>query len=564
MKRDITLLSLFHSALPLCACMLMTSAACTPMLGNNAQTQTAATAQPASPTDKQTHQGASSSAETAQTSQAGDSQAAVTHTPEQAAPSPQELADEHNAAARAALATHDYSNALIQSAYAYQELPNDDSYAVALYAASMLSPVELMRRHDSAQTPFETAVTGIPRAHTCKAQKDMNCLARVIPNTASALHLIGRDKQAEDLTALANTDAHADRPLAAFLLPLSGSDRKIGRAMLGAALQAAGLYDHSDLPFALRFFDTRSTPESIPDILSEARKYNARLIIGPLDIRETIAASKSIADQQAMVAFTPNDDFTRNSAAAFQFSYALPQEAQKLAEFIVSNNFTKIAAAAPEDDFASSSVTFLKADLPANVSLEVISYPVNQTDLRDQAKKIAKLSPQLIYFPSSAALAERFASFLAQENIWCRLPNTPQPKSSVDTRKFVTCLSASTWAPVADNHSYKFIVNGIYLDYNEAAAAFAPEFSNTFAALYHRMPSVMEILPFVLLKMLAQLPNSAFRSQADMQNALQSLLRGQSFLMIPGFRQITEQSSEPYASPSMNVSAPVRTLVNAQ
>ena len=457
-----------------------------------------------------------------------------------------------------------YEAAISKANDAWQALPSDEAFAVGLYAASMFSPIDLMYRHSSATTDFEIAVTGLPRVHTCRAQNDTDCLAHDLPRTVNALNALGYAGHADVLSRLAPENAQPQQPLAAFLLPLSGSDRKIGRAMLGAALQAAGLYDHNGLPFAIRFFDTQSTPNAIPDILDELRKYNARLILGPLDIRETLAAAKSLGNQQVLIAFTPNGDFTQHAPAAFQFSYDMPQEAHKLAEFIVSNGISKITAAAPDDEYAASAVKFLQADLPANVALHTVTYPANQTDLRDAAQKVAKQSPELVYFPSTPALAERFASFLAQENIWCRLPGTPQPTAKADTRKFVSCLSSSAWAPVPEQHAYKFIVNGIYLDYSEAAASFDPGFAKTFESLYHRAPSVMEILPFVLLKMLAQLPYSAFQSQDDMMQAIQSLLRGQKFLLIPGFRQISEQSSEPYTATDHNVSAPVRTLVNAQ
>lgn len=554
-----------NTAKLICALMLTLSAGCTPIFANNNQTQTAATASAQSEQKAEVALSAPHEAKSNQQKSQSASGVEVQNPIDQPpTPAAQDIAREFDTQARSALARAAYADALTYSVSAYQAMPSDQSYATALYAASMLSPIELMHRHDSAQTPIEIAVTGMPRAHICHAQKDAQCLAHVVPNTANALEQIGRASQANALMSLTDLPTKSNRPLAAFLLPLSGGDRKIGRAMLGAALQASGLYDHSDMPFAIRFFDTQSTPNSIPAILEELRKYDTRLILGPLDIKETIAVSKSLGENEVMIGFTPNEEFTRTSQAAFQFSYAMPQEAQKIAEFIASNSITKVAVAAPNDDFTASAIKFLQTDLPTNVKLDTISYPANQTDLREQAKKVAKLSPELIYFPSSAALAERFASFLAQENLWCRLPNTPQPKAAADTRKFITCLASSTWAPVAENHSYKFIVNGIYLDYNEAAAAFAPDFANTFAALYHRAPSVMEILPFVLLKMLAQLPYSAFRSQSDMQRALQTLLHGQSFLLIPGFRQITEQASIPYVSPYHNTSDSARTLINAQ
>ena len=109
---------------------------------------------------------------------------------------------------------------------------------------------------------------------------------------------------------------------------------------------------------------------------------------------------------------------------------------------------------------------------------------------------MAQQSPDIVYLPTTADTAERIASFLAQENLWCKTPGSVAPNSKIDTRKFTVCIGSSAWAPIADNHRHKSLIEALYLDYTDAATSFNAEFATQFSALYHRQPAVQEVLPF--------------------------------------------------------------------
>lgn len=463
-------------------------------------------------------------------------------------------------ASRQLLASGSYRQAIEMAVSSYVAAPSDEAKTIMFYAASQLTPIEVMRLETKVQTHIEQATLGQIRLNQCAAQNDADCIAQLLPKTADSLQMIGDEEAAQRLINSPFIADGASLPTAAVLLPLSGADRKLGRAMLGAMLQAAGIYNHQPIPFALRFFDTKTSPDAIPPCLDEADALHAKLIIGPLDIRESMAATKKLSSDTVLIGFSPNDEFIANRPNAFQFSYALTEESQQIAKLIVSLNPSKIAAVSPEDAYSAESIRQLQASLPATHSISTLSFPANQTDLRDIAKKVAKESPDIVFLPTSPDIAERIASFMAQENLWCKSPGTPQPKAVADQRKFITCLSTSAWAPIASDHRYKFIVNAIYLDYIEAASQIAPDFAFQFEKLYHRLPAVQEIMPFILLSMLKNMPEKAWQSAESLQKAVYDALNGQRYLLIPGLRQVTEQSSTPYLPPASADALPGRTI----
>lgn len=465
--------------------------------------------------------------------------------------------------AQTAIDNSSYIQAFTLATSSYTANPSEEARTIALYAASRLTPIELMRLDQQASTHFEQAIIGQLRLNICAAQQDNTCVNDVLPRTIASLEMLGDMDAASRLRSFQASGA-TSRPLVSVLLPLSGNDRKIGRAMLGAILQASGIYSHQSLPFDLRFFDTQTSPQNIESIIAQANALGSKLLLGPIDIRECMMASQKIDAQSVMIGFSPNDEFIRQNPNIFQYSYALTEEAQQLAQLLVSINATQIVAVGPEDAYTTTTVQHLQNSIPANITLSQITFPSTQTDLREIAKKIAKSSPDVVFLPTTADVSERIANFMAQENIWCKTPGTPPPKAVADMRKFVTCIAPSSWAPIVAGHNYKSIVEAIYLDYNEAAAQISSNFETQFETLYHRLPSVQEILPYMAISMLKTLPESAWKSTTELTDAIQNLFRSQRYLILPGYRQVTAQSSQSYSLKTSSTVTPSRTLVTAQ
>ena len=459
--------------------------------------------------------------------------------------------------AESAIKNLGFAQAFQYAKQSYLDYPNTDAIRTATYAASRLTPIEITRMYNQAETHFERAILGQLRASFCAAQKDASCLETVVPETIASLNMIGETDAAASLAGLRQQGTHA--PIVAVLLPLSGKDRKIGRAMLGAVIQAAGVYSHKPLAFDLRFFDTKSSHAAISGIFAEIEKTGANLILGPVDIQECTTAA-NLASSKVMIGFSPNSGFVEGSNI-FQYSYAITEEAQQIAQMLVAFNAQKIVSISTDDAYAATTVEQLRSSLPESISIQSHTYPAKQTDLRELAKKAAAQSPDTIFLPVVVDQAERIMSFMAQENVWCAKPGTPQPKASSDTRRFVTCIATSAWAPVKNDQRFKFINEAIYLDYADAASTLDASFTTSFEQLYHRSPAVHEVLPFAAVTMLRSLAPRDFESGDSLQNAVSQLLRGSKYLMLPGARRITPTGTEPFAMVSVQSSVS-RTIVS--
>ena len=453
---------------------------------------------------------------------------------------PEQKAEELIVQAQNAMDTANYSQAFKHAVSAYLTVPDKASYDLAFYAASVMTPIEQTRMEKKATTDVERAILGQLMLSHCTALHDMTCVQTIQPQTVHALQAIGNIEDAKRIEKLALDTSKRQAPLVAVLLPLSGSDRKIGRGMLGSILQTAGIYHGESLPFNLRFFDTQSNVNAIPAVLEEVEKSGAKFILGPIDIQECNAVAKRL-DHQAMIGFSPNSSFMNQQTQAFQFSYTLDKEIKTIATLVQSWQPQHIAIVGPEDTYVSAAASQFKQQFTSNTDISSFTYPATQTDLREIAQKTAKYHPDVIFLPTTADAAERMMSFMAQENIWCAKPGTPKPKSAADTRKFVTCVTTSAWAPI-QTHRYKFIQNAIYLDYTDNSVAHG--FAAQFETLYHRTPAVYEIMPYYLMKQLEKLPQTAYSSSENLQSELKRLFKGSSYAMEPSLRIVTSDKSD--------------------
>ena len=444
-----------------------------------------------------------------------------------------------------ALSSGSFSQAFKLGVQSYVLNPARETYDMMFYAASRLTPIEQTRLDEQATTHVERAILGQLRLNHCVAQRDNACIATVQGRTADALRSVDMEAEAHQLESLALDSSKAQAPLVAVLLPLSGSDRKIGRAMLGAMLQTAGIYHHNPLSFDIRFFDTQSDPKHVAAAMQEIDQSGAKLILGPLDVKESQVAVQNLGNH-VMIGFSPNASFVNEQKGVFQFSYTLEKEIQTIASQIQSWQSPRVTMIGPDDTYTSTASNLLKSQLPATVNATTMTYAANQSDLRDLAKNVAKSNPDVLFLPTTVDNSERILSFMAQENIWCAKPGTPAPKAAADMRKFVTCVTTGLWSPLPNNHRYKFVQNVIYLDYTDHSSAGARAFVTQFEALYHRAPAVHEIMPYVLMDQLNSLPVSAFESSDALKSAVQKQFNGPIYALSPQMRMVTPTGSVDY------------------
>ena len=101
-----------------------------------------------------------------------------------------------------------------------------------------------------------------------------------------------------------------------ILLPLSGGERELGRAMLNGAMMA--VFDHAEPGFAFKPYDTGGTAAGAVEAAQAALKEGARLLLGPL-FSDSVAAVAPVAKRVGVNVIA----FTNDRAAAGQGVFVL-------------------------------------------------------------------------------------------------------------------------------------------------------------------------------------------------------------------------------------------------
>jgi branched-chain amino acid transport system substrate-binding protein len=182
--------------------------------------------------------------------------------------------------------------------------------------------------------------------------------------------------------------AAGDQVHVALLLPLSGPNAAIGRAMLDAAQMA--LFDIADEHFVLLPRDTEGTPEGASRAASAALADHAELILGPLLAGE-VEAVKPLAHQAgiSMVAFSTADQLAGDGT--FLLSFPPRQSVNRVVAFAHERGATRFAALAPATPYGQL-VTDALRNAASAVGASVVqteTYDPSATDFRPVVRRLA-------------------------------------------------------------------------------------------------------------------------------------------------------------------------------
>ena len=408
---------------------------------------------------------------------------------------------------------------------------------ISFYAATQMDLGTIQSSWRASTSALSRAALGLEGLRLCEVKGDEVCVDELKQGTVQALSAIGMAETASETLSWLGKKPEKGRAIVAVALPLSGRDRRMGRAVLGGLLQAAGAYAHKGTAYDLRFFDTESDAQTLPNIVSQASSLGAHLLLGPLDVVETQAASQALASHDmVMISFSPNDGFVNERA--FQLSFSVDTEADVIARTILLKGFKSVAVAYPEGKYGDMLYDGVESKVGPGIRFSRFTYPANQTDLREVAKKVAAFAPDAMFLPSEAKDADKVMSFVAQENLWCRkMSDLGRQNAKTDTRKWTACFSTSVWAPVPADHAYRFLNGAQYLDY-VAGVSGGSEFAVGFEKLYHRAPNVYELLPFVAVNILNTLSSSDFSQSQSVVSALNARFSGFSHIIVPAANEV--------------------------
>jgi branched-chain amino acid transport system substrate-binding protein len=154
----------------------------------------------------------------------------------------------------------------------------------------------------------------------------------------------------------------------ALLLPLSGPDARVGKALLNAAQLA--LFDFADSGFELVVHDTEGTPDGAARAGRQAVLDGSSMIIGPLlatSVQQVAPVAR--AARINMVAFS-NDRFVAGDGV-FIMGFLPGTQVDRVVGYAVNRGLGRVAALAPENPYGLEVVDRLRRAL-ANVGGELI------------------------------------------------------------------------------------------------------------------------------------------------------------------------------------------------
>lgn len=206
--------------------------------------------------------------------------------------------------------------------------------------------------------------------------------------------VLDQQPQTEPVETLPEQSARetADLPdvTVALLLPLSGPDENIGRALLRAATMA--LFDAYDPSLKLLPMDTESDPAIAEARALQAIEADASIVLGPLLSANVQAVSTLLAD-----AGIPVLGFTNDSAAAgpgrFIMGFLPEAEVKRVVDYAVGTGLSNFGALLPMGRYGNRIRTAFgdTVALSFDAKIEAIeSYPPDPDALFEPVKRLAR------------------------------------------------------------------------------------------------------------------------------------------------------------------------------
>ncbi len=137
----------------------------------------------------------------------------------------------------------------------------------------------------------------------------------------------------------------------AVLLPLTGPNAPVGRALLNAAQIA--LFDFAGDRFVMLTHDTRGTPEGAADAARLAIGDGAKLIAGPL-LASSVEAVKPIAAQADVPVIAFSSDRTVASPGVYTLGFLPGDQIRRVVRFARSRGIERFAALAPQNAYGAA------------------------------------------------------------------------------------------------------------------------------------------------------------------------------------------------------------------
>ncbi len=308
-------------------------------------------------------------------------------------------------------------------------------------------------------------------------------------------------RAAELSTALASV-AGPERILIGALLPLTGSDRSVGRrALAGMLVAQRSFHVAGDPRITLVIEDSHGDAAGGYERLVE---LGVLAVVGPLQpgqARELIEPARQrgvpvIAMTAEAVRGADEEEAEVPSPVYRNFLNAVA-EAQAAATLAFHALEDRRAAVVFPDMGYGQTMAYAFAEEFRRQGGEVVAevpYDRSSSDFSDVARQVARSRPDVIFLPDTGSKVAEVTAFFAQENIWGLAPDRRPPSRS--QRIHVHYLGTSLWQDPMLLHQASSYVNGALIP-----AWYSPvfgesetrQFAGIYEAIYDRRADHFEI-----------------------------------------------------------------------
>lgn len=203
----------------------------------------------------------------------------------------------------------------------------------------------------------------------------------------------------------------------ALLLPLTGPNAELGKAMLQAAQMA--LFDIGNNAFELLPRDTKDSTEAVKTAAKSAIDEGAQLILGPVFSKDVRAAKEAISFSNVnMIAFST--DWSLAGGNTYIMGFLPFDQVERITRFAASKNMSPVAVLAPSSDYGRAVVSSYQSIAPkiGLQSAEVKTYAANGANLATIVPEFAKPGQfNAVLMPSGGTEASRVAGLLSEAGL---------------------------------------------------------------------------------------------------------------------------------------------------
>ncbi|MEL6179067.1 MAG: penicillin-binding protein activator, partial [Myxococcota bacterium] len=228
------------------------------------------------------------------------------------------------------------------------------------------------------------------------------------------------------------------------LLPLSGSDRRVGQRALGGLLVAQGAFREAEpRGITLVIEDTSSTPQGAAQGVQVLAQKGVSVILGPLSNAEaSVAAREAESLGVPLVTMNLERDIVDVGPHTFRLFLDSRREVEVLLNEARRSNTARVMVLYPDvplgRDVAAQARTLAKE---LGLSIETLGYPTSTTDFSKLARQVKASKASAVLVPDVGTRVSLLMPYLAAEQLWC----TPPGQEPEAGRKALLCLGTVTW-----------------------------------------------------------------------------------------------------------------------